>query len=240
MPATYPLHLCLLAAGGTSHGMLIALSVGTIAVLIGLIIYLAHRAEMKRTEAFQQVAQDLGLPFLPTGDASLIDQLGCLHLFSRGHSKKIRNMLRGDTEDVELAILDYRYTTGHGKNAHTFRQSVVAFRSPSLELPTFALRPEGLFHKIGGVFGYKDIDFTTHPRFSKAYLLRGDDEAAVRNLFNRELLRFFETQEKVCVEGGGDQLVFYRQSKRIKPDEVEQFMQEGVGIYALFRGSAEA
>ena len=209
-------------------------------LLVGLVIYLARRAAKKRTALFEQVAQDLGLPFFPLGDDLLLDRLGNFHLFSQGRGKKIVNMLHGETDDVELAIFDYRYTTGGGKNSQTHRQSVIYFRSQALNLPKFAVRPEGLFHKISGAFGYQDIDFETHPQFSKGYLLRGDDEAGVRQLFNDELLTFFQSHQKMSVEGGGDQLVFYRQRSRIKPDEVQRFMEEGFGVFTLFRGPSDA
>jgi len=225
------------AADGKVVGGLIAV-IG-ILLLVGIIIYCVRRSEKKRTEQFQQVAQDLGLPFFPKGDDSLLERLDHFHLFSQGHSRKIKNMLHGETDDVELAIFGYRYIVGGGKHTHMYNQSVIYFRSPTLNLPQFAVRPEGLFHKVGGAFGYQDIDFETHPQFSRTYLLRGDDELAVRELFSEELLTFFESQQKISVEGGGDQLVFYRGGKRMKPDEVQQFMQEGYRVFALFRGVAE-
>ena len=218
--------------------LIFALVIAGVLSLVGLVIFIRIRLQKKRTEGFRQVAEQLGLPFFPKGDDSLLERLGSFHLFSRGHSKKIKNMLHGETGSLEVAIFDYWYTTGHGKHRHTHGQSVVYFSCTALSLPRFALRPEGLFHKIGSVLGYQDIDFESHPRFSKTYLLRGEDEAQVRELFNDELLTFFETEHKLCVEGGGDQLVFYRGSKRIKPDEVQQFMDEGVRVFTAFGGPA--
>ncbi|MEC9473853.1 MAG: hypothetical protein VX584_04130, partial [Actinomycetota bacterium] len=61
-----------------------------------------------------------------------------------------------------------------------------------LQLPTFVIRPENLFHKIGSTFGYQDIDFDAHPTFSKRYLLRGPDEEAIRNTFTDEFLSSYE------------------------------------------------
>jgi carbonic anhydrase len=205
-------------------------------LVVVLIFYLVNRHERKRIEALQQVAAEIGLPFYPQGNDELIGRLRKLFLFSQGRAQKTNNMLHGVSNDVEMAILDYQYTVGGGKNKQTLRQSVVYFRSELLRLPYFALRPEGFFHKIGGAFGYQDIDFDTHPHFSSMYLLRGTDEAAIRNLFHADLLSFFETKPKICVEGGGDQLIFYRPSKRIGAEEVRAFMQEGFEVYTAFRG----
>jgi hypothetical protein len=233
---THTFLMTALAAGSRGDSpMIITILVGML-LLAGLVALFVHLGEKKRTEKLEALARNIGLPFFPGGDDSLKSSLDHFHLFSQGRSRKIRNMLHGENSEVELAIFDYRYRTSGGKNSHTHQQSVIYFRSPVLSLPHFAMRPENLFHKIGGAMGYQDIDFESHPRFSADYLLRGDDEQAVREFFTDELLTFIESQESICVEGGGDQLVFYRQRKRIKPDEVNGFMEEGFKAFDVFRG----
>ena len=199
------------------------------------VLWLVWRHEKKRTESWRQQARRLNLRFFEKGDDSLLEQLQQFHLFSQGRSKKISNMLHGETEQGELAIFDYRYRTGGGKNSSTYRQSVLYLSSPSLDLPHFELRPEGVLHKIVGAFGYQDFDFARHPKFSKTYVLRGENERAVRELFEDEVLEFFEGEAKVCIEGGGQQLLFYRQRRRIKPEEAAEFMKEGFRLFAPFR-----
>lgn len=204
-------------------------------LLLGAIIFAVYWYEQRRTERLQAVCEQLGLRFYPKGDETLLDRLAQFHLFSQGHSRKIKNMLHGETPDAEIAVFGYRYTTGGGKNSHTWSQTVMYFRSPSLTLPQFALRPEKLFHRIGQVMGYQDIDFHSHPVFSKRYLLRGTDEAAVRGVFADDVLSHFEAQQKVSTEGGGDQLIFYRSAKRIDPDQIQPFMEEGFRVFNLFQ-----
>lgn len=205
------------------------------ALVMGAIIFAVYWHEKRRTERFQAVCLQLGLAFSPKGDDTLLDRLSKFHLFSQGRARKIKNMLHGETPEAEVAVFGYRYTTGSGKNSSTWSQTVMYFRSPSLTLPQFALRPENLFHRIGQVFGYKDIDFDSHAAFSKRYLLRATDEAAVRGVFADHVLSHFEAQQEVSTEGGGDQLIFYRSTKRIDPDRVRPFMEEGFRVFNLFR-----
>ena len=207
-----------------------------IGAVIGGIILISHLQDKKRTEKLRQVADEMGLPFYPQGNDSLIGELSNFPLFSQGRSKKIKNMLHGETSEVEVGIFDFRYTTGGGKSSHTYRQTVAYFRSTDLNCPDFALRPEHLFHRIGGVFGYQDIDFESHPLFSKSYLLRGNSEHKIRNLFNEEALAFFEHQSGLSVEGNGERLIFYRASKRVEPGEIRSFFKEGFRVYGLFKG----
>ena len=201
---------------------------------VGSLILVFWRMGKKRTEQFALISAELKLNFFPKGSTSLFERLKPFYLFSKGRSRKIKNLMEGEANKVELAIFDYQYTTGGGENSHTYRQSILFFRSPKLNLPDFSLRPENVFHKIGGAFGYKDIDFVTHPIFSKSYLLRGDNEAAIRGLFNNKLLNFIQSQQKISIEGSGDQLIFYRNKNRVKPEEVESFMEEGFQVFGQF------
>ncbi len=210
------------------------LIITAVILVVGFLGFIFWRMEKKRTEQFALISAKLKLNFFPKGSSSLFERLKTFHLFSKGRSRKIKNLMEGEANKVELAIFDYQYTTGGGEHSHTYRQSILFFRSPKLYLPGFSLRPENVFHKIGGAFGYKDIDFETHPIFSKSYLLRGDNEAAIRGLFNNKLLNFIQSQQKISIEGSGDQLIFYRNKNRVKPEEVESFMEEGFQVFDQF------
>ena len=209
----------------------ILIGVGVI-LIVGIIIYIFWLSEKKRSQQLSAIAASLKLNFSHKDNSALFDRMNKLHLFSVGRSKKIKNLMEGEANNAELAIFDYQYTTGGGENSHTYRQSVFCIWSPKLYLPQFSMRPEGIFHKIGGAFGYQDIDFDSHPEFSKKYLLRGDNEASIRQLFNNNVLTNIESQQKISIEGGGNQLVFYK--KRIKPDDIESFMDEGFRFFKLF------
>ncbi len=211
---------------------------GVIFVVVGLSLFGVYMYEKARTEQFQAVSDDLGLQFHPKGDPAFQSSISHHRLFNQGRSRKTRNMIFGQTEDVELAIFGYRYTTGTGEHQHTHQQTVISFQSSYLALPEFELRAESFFHKIGKVFGYTDVNFESHPQFSKRYLLRGSDEAAIRELFNSELREFFEAQEGVSVEASKDGLIYYRAGKRIKPTDVRSFMEEGFRVYRILKQPA--
>lgn len=114
-----------------------------------------------------------------------------IELFNRGRSKRVSNVITGEVEGSGVQVLDYRYTVGSGKNSSTYRQTVVAITTGGVGLPDFTLARESFFHKIGQAFGYQDIDFDRFPEFSKKFLLRGEDEAAIRTLFTRRLIEAY-------------------------------------------------
>lgn len=191
-----------------------------------------------RSEALAKVAADLGLAFSAEG-SGLLSELSHLPLFSRGRARRIRNLIYGDTEEAELAIFDYQYTVGSGKNSHTYRQSVALMRSRHLQLPQFELKPQGFFHAIGKLFGYQDIDFDHHPRFSKIFILRGQDVSRIRAAFPSSVLSFLEERPTTNLEACGHELIYYRQGKRVKPEQIKGLMAEGFTMLQQFTAERE-
>ncbi len=207
------------------------------ALLVGGAIALAaYMYEKKRTAAMDQAAQQLGLPFFPKGDMSLVEQLSHFKLFSKGRARKIKNMIHGDAGAVEVGIFDYQYTIGSGKNSSTHKQTVITFRDDHLTLPQFLLRPEGFFDKIGGMIGLQDIDFETHPVFSKSFVLQGESETQIREQFNPDVLTFFEENQGWTVEAGLQHLTIFKPNKRVAPEQVRSFMEDAFKIHGVLKG----
>lgn len=207
--------------------------VGVLA-LICTIGAISMHFDKKRTAAFEAVAQSMNFSFSKDASTGLLEAASTFHLFSQGHSRRIKNVMKGVANEIAVKIFDYRYTVGHGKNSHTYNQTVILFTSGRLQLPAFTMRPENLFHKIGGAFGYQDIDFDQNPTFSKNYLLRGPEERSIRDAFTRDVLSHFEQQKGICVEAEGNTLCFYRGSKKVAPDRISSLLQEGFGVFGLF------
>src|SRR5688572_24447955 len=119
-----------------------------VAVLVVIGIGVGMYFEKKRREALEKVAADLGLEFFPQGIPGLLGVLQGFSLFNTGRGHSVTNTIRGVTDDVELSIFDFTYTTGSGKHSHTHRQTVIRFASSRLNLPDFTVSPEGFFHMI--------------------------------------------------------------------------------------------
>jgi len=206
-----------------------------LAAVFGGIAYLSYQARKKRRETLAALALEMRWTFLPDGDDSLRSSLAGFHLFSSGHSKRVSNVLRGSTEHGGAAVFDYQYTTGGGKHRHTHHFTVLSMSHGGRTLPRFALRPEHVWHKIGAVLGYKDIDFENFPEFSKKFLLRGDDEMEIRRLFGARLLAFFEKNPGLCMEGEAGSFILYRDGKQLKPEEIRPFLEMGLTALPLLR-----
>jgi hypothetical protein len=132
-------------------------------------------------------------------------------------------------------VFDFEFVTGHGKSKRTNRQTVVCLRFDGRQLPGFSLRPEGTWDKITAWFGGTDIDFETHPQFSRRFIVRGESEQAVRRLFSHPVLEFYEQHPGFSTEGLAHTFVFYRNATLLVPDEISQFLASAFEALAVFR-----
>jgi hypothetical protein len=205
-------------------------------VFFGGLIWFLFFLERRRSDKIQAVATRLGLTFRrkPTeADKALI--VGC-HIANAGHGHVTSNILEAaQTDELKLILFDHVYTVGYGKSSQQYKQTVTRMQSPVLNLPSFVLFPETFFSKIGKLFGGADINFPEAPVFSKKYILRGPDEAAIRSLFTPALLQFFELlPAPLSIDAAGDTLFAHRTSRRAKPEEIESFIAEAKQILAQF------
>jgi hypothetical protein len=119
--------------------------------------------------------------------------------------------------------------------------------------------PSGwLIDSLSSMVGYRDINFDSHPQFSKQYLLRafdeddqsnefsryeeasssafkeGANEQVVRELFGHELLDVLQTNPGVSLDGRENQFILRRfTNQRVPADELTAFVELGVKILSL-------
>ncbi|MEM8867981.1 MAG: hypothetical protein AAGC73_06905 [Verrucomicrobiota bacterium] len=202
-----------------------------IVFIVGMII-LGYRAQKKRSERLAGIAEGLGMQFTP--DSQKSDGFGFSHmpLFSKGRSRRIRNLMSGPMADADGYLFDYRYTTGGGKNSSTYNQTVAVFHVPQHDLPGFSCKPEHFFHKVADMFGYDDINFESYPVFSKNFRLTGTNEAAVRTIFSPQVIELLQkqTDKPWSIDAEGKWIAIYRPSRRIPPEQWSEFLLESTSL----------
>lgn len=215
-----------------------------VSAIFGIILITENIRARKRREALQAMALRYGYTFTakPVGYQPYPGFQ--FRLFNQGRAKQQWNALSKTLSDgTQITLFDYQYTTGSGKSRTTHYQTVFAAQGPDLALPTFRIDPEiGWVHGLGKVFGLQDINFERYPKFSKLYLLRGDDEAQIRAYFHGGILQWFEQHPGYCAEGqsrlqyNSSCLLLWQERHRVKPEALPEFALLGQDLWYRVRG----
>ena len=212
-----------------------------IALFIGLIFLVAYIFEKKRTEAMRVLAGALNFEFSPKKNENFYPEVSHHELFSKGSSPKIKNLMLGHSGEMDIALLEFSYTIGSGKERRTVTQTVVRIKAQALNLPSFTLCPENFLHKIGSVFGYKDIDFKEFPFFSKKYLLRGPNDEEIRSFFSQDIIKFCEERMQkgkikgINIQADQNDFIYFHDGKRLPVKSLQGFLQEAIDLFYLLK-----
>lgn len=209
------------------------------AAVFAFFLILGTRRDKKRQEDVQNLAEEMGLAFQPTAEENFQERVALFKLFKKGHSQQILNIVVGEVPDLEIVIFDYHYSVGRGKQQQHHRHTVALIESRELAIPAFTLRPESVFDKLGAIIGMQDIDFDSHPLFSKMFLLKGDDEAEIREFFDDSILNLMQGKPKVCVEATHGKMIVYYGSKPPKADQLKSLFAEALEVHSVFAERAQ-
>ncbi|GAB4214059.1 MAG: hypothetical protein OHK0012_11330 [Synechococcales cyanobacterium] len=199
-------------------------------LLVGSLVYSLWQ-DRQRREQLMVITGQLGLTFTPK-----LEQWEQSHghfshfaLCNQGRHRRIRHYsTKTLINGTSIAIFDYQYVTGHGKNRRTHQMTVFYARQAEMRLPQFRLHPEiPVFHAIAKRFGMQDINFDSHPQFSRTYLLRGENEFLVRWAFPSSVLELFERNPNYVVEAGGQEFLLWQQDRLVPPPQWSAFLQLG-------------
>lgn len=218
-----------------SSSVAVTLTALGVAALLALVIVLSRRAAARRRTALAAVAGQAGWSFgaETVGPEQLAS--GRFQLFGQGRARKAQNVMRLSNGSLAVTVFDYQYTVGAGNHQHTERQTVAHVSSPRFALPPFVLAPETVFHRIGGLLGYHDIDFESSPEFSKKYLLRSKEaETRVRELFTPSVRAYFAQRAALTVEGDGSGVLVYRSDRHVRPEEIMEFVEDAQAVARQF------
>jgi hypothetical protein len=199
-----------------------------IALIIAIVCGIVYLLK-KRRQDLELVARQLKLDFFPKGDESIGPMVSNLEFFMYGDRCDVSNLMYGrvkrNGKPVTVAIFDYSYTIckhrstefsfnedsvsiESNNDTESFCQTVLVFYDESIDTPGFSLRPEHLWDKLANFAGYEDINFDRFPAFSKGYRLLSNQVDDVRDLFQPNLIKFYETNQ-VCTEAIGPYLLVF-------------------------------
>lgn len=129
--------------------------------------------------------------------------------------------------NVDWEISDITFDEGAMLSKEVYKTTVQLVHL-NREIPSFVLEQEGIFDKIFDrvlSINSQDIDFVSHPIFSKKLKLTGEDEQAVRGLFTSELIEFLESEEIYHIECNGNALIIFKSLRISNTGEIKNMVR---------------
>jgi len=169
----------------------------------------AWRQDQKRQEAVREWAFGRGWRVWPGGDWGPHTEYPAVKLFQRGHSRSSGTIVRGQVDGRDIALFDYKYVTGSGKNRTTHRRGVVVVRTDFPVLP-LEVRPENALDKVGEFFGRDDIDFESAEFSSRFYVSSPDRKWAYDIIHARVMELLLREAAEFTIEFGNFEVALHR------------------------------
>jgi len=190
-----------------------------------------------RKEAIKNLAYRLGGSYTEDDAAGILSLVRDLPLFRKGFAKKIRNVLHMEPQWGKVYLFDFYHTRHRGKAFMRYQRSVCFVNAKLLGLPEFKLRPALLFDKFIGLFSPQGIQFPDHKRFSKRYILTGENESMIRHYFREDVLDLLSERKDWHMEGLGYYLVLYGATRLAEGRELGRLLEDSLRISRLMIGN---
>jgi len=154
------------------------------------------------------------------------------HFFEIRPIERKNNCLNGSYKGKEASweIADVIFNEGKAFTAETFNTTLMVLKL-NHALPIFTMEREKvyekLFDRVIAFTGYKDIEFKMFSKFSKKFMVMGEDEKELQSFFTKEVVQFFEDHQISHVESNGEALLIFNKLKLARTDETLEFIDYG-------------
>lgn len=163
----------------------------------------------RRQQSLRDLAEGYGWSFDPTIDWD-VEKLSAFQFFETRPIEYRSNVITGElVPGLQWEMSDITFDEGALHAAEVFHTTVGVIHLGA-DLPDFTLEREEFFDRLMEFAGYRDIDFKLFPKFSRKFLLKGDDEEELRAFFTKERLSFFEEEAVYHIESRGPRLLIFR------------------------------
>jgi len=220
--------------------------IGVLIIVVFLILIIfgaiaSHRAREARLAALAQLARHHGWQFNPQKNYNHDEQYRQFSIFCKGDDRYAYNTLTGsitighDSWPIQLGDYHYEETTGSGKDrsTHDYRFSYLLLRLPYHQLPTLAIRREGIFDKLAGFIGFDDIDFES-AEFSRRFHVKGSDKRFVYDVIHPRMMEHLLATNPLPLEIGESVCCISDGSKHWQSEDFARQVNQAVEFFSLW------
>ena len=164
--------------------------------VIGLVMYLQHKARQRKIAEFTAFAAQRGWHYT-VRDRSLVDRfLG--DPFGRGHSRNAEHVLRGEHRGRGILVFEYSYKETHGsgqdRRTETYTHTVVSVSLPSAK-PTLQVGREGIGRKLLGFVGVRDLQLESE-QFNETFHIKTDNDRFAYDILHPRMMEWMLADQR--------------------------------------------
>ena len=177
----------------------------------------------KRQKELKEIADELNANFFSETNYDVTRFRKFIYFKSRPVEFKI-NSTKGKYANCNTAFefCDLIFDEGALSATEEYHSSILVLQL-SQEIPSFVLEREGLLDKIGiRLHLQANLDFVEFKHFSDRFLLKGDDENAVRAFFSPELIQYLDEHESYHIESMGRAVLIFKAMRFSSPKEIRK------------------
>lgn len=199
--------------------------IGIVALIVVMAVF-GHLQSKKRREEMAAWAAQHGLGFSEARDYFIESRHADFAELRRGDGGRYAyNVISGTFRGRPLLAFDYHYEThstdskGHrSTHHHHFTAAILECEVP---LKPLTIRPEGLFDKLGSLFGFEDINFES-AEFSRKYKVTSPDRKWAYDVLHARAIEFLLGRPLLSLQLGAGQRILQAGARTWKPAEIEE------------------
>lgn len=177
----------------------------------------------KRQNSIEDLAKDYTLSY----DSKKEKQTHFLDKFYFFRTKSIEHIYNKiSTKNSILTLFDIEFSEGEFIAKETIRTTMMHITLGS-KIPDFTLDREGFLEKVYAFAGFKDIPIQEHSDFNKRFYLLGEDETAITEFFNDDIIHFFESNPYYHIESNGSSLLVFSKERLASTKEIKALFDFG-------------
>ena len=184
-------------------------------------------AAARRSKELAAWAAAHGLRYSPGRDGSLETVFPDFPCLRQGYNRYASNVMSGDWAGRPFCAFEYHYTTGSGRHKRHHRLSAAAMAG-DVPLKPLHIRPEGLFDKVAGFFGFEDINFES-AEFSRRFFVKAPNKRWAYDVIHPRAMEFLMANPPFSIQFGLRRVICYR-DRQFAPEDFEAACQVVAGL----------
>lgn len=188
----------------------------------------------ERQAALVRWAAERGYELRPEPDRSMTDRFPDFQALKQGDQNRYAlNVMTGRWHDRPLTAFDYHYETtsrdSKGNTSTTSWYFSAVILESAVPLKPLLIRPESVFDRLAGVFGFDDIDFES-AEFSRRFCVRSKDRRWAYDVLHNQTIEFLLRSRRCAIEFARHHVILWDSPRFTQPDEFLQVAAIGEGV----------